>query len=55
VYVRTQKAGERVLGSLEAFLSTKLKLKVNRDKSGVTRPWKSKFLDYSVTHHKARS
>jgi RNA-directed DNA polymerase len=53
VYVRTQKAGERVLGSLEAFLSAKLKLKVNRDKSGVTRPWKSKFLGYSVTHHKA--
>lgn len=53
VYVRTQKAGERVLGSLEAFLSGKLKLKVNRDKSGVARPWKSKFLGYSVTHHKA--
>jgi RNA-directed DNA polymerase len=52
VYVRTQKAGERVLGSLEAYLSTKLKLKVNRAKSGVTRPWKSKFLGYSVTHHK---
>ena len=53
VYVRTQRAGERVLGSLEAFLSAKLKLKVNRDKSGVTRPWKSRFLGYSVTHHKA--
>jgi RNA-directed DNA polymerase len=53
VYVRTQRAGERVLGSLEAFLWTKLKLKVNREKSGVTRPWKSKFLGYSVTHHKA--
>ena len=53
VYVRTAKAGERVLGSLEAFLSKKLKLKVNRDKSGVTRPWKSKFLGYSVTPHKA--
>ena len=53
VYVRTPKAGERVLGSLEAFLSTKLKLKVNRAKSGVTRPWKNKFLGYSVTHHKA--
>ena len=53
VYVRTQRAGERVLGSLEAFLSAKLKLKVNRDKSGVTRPWKSRFLGYGVTHHKA--
>lgn len=53
VYVRTRKAGDRVLGSLEAFLSGKLNLKVNRDKSGVTRPWKSKFLGYSVTHHKA--
>jgi RNA-directed DNA polymerase len=53
VYVRTAKAGERVLGSLEAFLVDRLKLKVNRDKSGVTRPWNSKFLGYSVTHHKA--
>jgi RNA-directed DNA polymerase len=52
VYVRTARAGQRVLASLEAFLSGKLKLKVNRDKSGVTRPWDSKFLGYSVTPHK---
>ena len=51
VYVRTAKACQRVLASLEAFLAEKLK--VNRDKSGVGRPWESKFLGYSVTPHKA--
>ena len=49
VYVRSAKAGERVLGSLEKFLSEKLKLKVNRAKSAVARPWERKFLGYSVT------
>jgi RNA-directed DNA polymerase len=46
IYVKTAKAGQRVLASLEAFLAEKLRLKVNRDKSGVTRPWESKFLGY---------
>ena len=52
VYVRSRKAGERVLGSLEKFLSQKLRLKVNRAKSDVARPWERKFLGYSVTVHR---
>ena len=52
VYVRSQAAGERVLGSLEKFLAEKLRLKVNRDKSAVARPWERKFLGYSVTIHR---
>lgn len=51
VYVRSKAAGERVLGSLERFLSQRLRLKVNREKSAVDRPWKRKFLGYSVTSH----
>lgn len=51
VYVRSQKAGERVLLSLERFLSDRLRLKVNREKSAVARPWDRKFLGYSVTVH----
>jgi len=41
--------------SLTRFLEQKLRLKVNREKSAVDRPWKRKFLGYSMTSHmKAR-
>lgn len=51
VYVKSKAAGERVMESLERFLREKLRLKVNRDKSAVARPWERKFLGYSVTTH----
>jgi RNA-directed DNA polymerase len=49
VYVRSKAAGERVLTSLECWLTMRLRLRVNRTKSGVARPWTRKFLGYSVT------
>lgn len=49
IYVQSLAAGERVLDSVERFLSKRLHLKVNRMKSAVDRPWKRKFLGYSVT------
>ena len=49
VYVRSEAAGKRVMASLERFLEKRLRLQVNRDKSAVARPWKRKFLGYSVT------
>ena len=49
IYVQSQTAGERVLTSVEKFLKERLRLKVNREKSAVDRPWKRKFLGYSVT------
>ena len=49
VYVRSQAAGERVMDSLERFLEQRLRLRVNREKSAVARPWERKFLGYSVT------
>lgn len=52
IYVKSQRAGERVLESISEYLEKKLKLKVNRKKSAVDRPWKRKFLGYSVTMHK---
>ncbi|MBY4679138.1 reverse transcriptase domain-containing protein, partial [Marinobacterium arenosum] len=48
VYVRSQRAGERVLASLTRYLETRLKLRVNRSKSAVDRPWKRSFLGYTV-------
>jgi RNA-directed DNA polymerase len=52
VYVRSRPAGERVLASLERFLTKKLRLKLNREKSAVARPWERKFLGYTVTVHR---
>ena len=49
VYVQSKAAGERVMASLERFLRERLRLKINRDKSAVDRPWRRKFLGYTVT------
>lgn len=49
VYVGSQRAGERVLDSIERFLKKRLRLRVNRRKSAVDRPWKRTFLGYTVT------
>jgi RNA-directed DNA polymerase len=49
VYVKSEAAGERVMASLERFLAKRLRLKVNRKKSAVGRPWKRKFLGYRTT------
>ena len=47
IYVRSRKAANRVMKSITRFIEEKLKLKVNRDKSTVDRPWKLKFLGFS--------
>jgi RNA-directed DNA polymerase len=52
VYVGSRRAGQRVLDSIEKFLACRLRLRVNRQKSAVDRPWKRKFLGYSMTWHK---
>lgn len=44
IYVGTQRAGQRVMESVTKFLETKLRLKVNRAKSAVSRPAARKFL-----------
>jgi len=52
IYVRSQRAGERVMASIEKFLSRRLKLRVNKAKSAVDRPVKRKFLGFSFTNRK---
>jgi len=52
VYVPSFRAGEHLMTELTAFLEGKLRLKVNREKSAVARPWDRKFLGYSFTRHK---
>jgi len=51
IYVRSRRAGERVLTTIERFLRKRLRLVVNREKSAVDRPWKRKFLGYTFTMH----
>jgi Reverse transcriptase (RNA-dependent DNA polymerase) len=48
IYVRSRRAGERVMASVSRFLTGKLKLKVNEAKSAVARPEERKFLGFSV-------
>jgi RNA-directed DNA polymerase len=47
VYVKSRRAGERVMASLTKYLDRTLKLQVNQEKSAVDRPWKLKFLGFS--------
>lgn len=49
IYVRSQHAGRRVMESVTRFISQRLKLKVNEQKSAVARPWERKFLGFSFT------
>jgi len=49
IYVRSVRAGERVMASVEQFLTTRLKLKVNKSKSAVAKPNVRKFLGFSFT------
>jgi group II intron reverse transcriptase/maturase len=51
IYVGSERAGQRVMTAITAFLERQLKLKVNADKSAVARPWQRKFLGYSLTWH----
>ena len=50
IYVRSRRAGQRVMESITRFITTKLKLKVNQQKSAVARPWERKFLGFSFTN-----
>jgi len=49
IYVKTPRAGERVMASVREFVEKRLKLKVNEKKSKVDRPWKLKFLGLTFT------
>src|SRR3954454_17336552 len=50
IYVRSRRAGERVMASVSRFLTTKLRLTVNETKSAVARPEERKFLGFSISN-----
>ncbi len=49
IYVRSERAGQRVMASITRFIATRLKLKVNGAKSAVARPGERTFLGFSFT------
>ncbi len=49
IYVRSERAGQRVMESITRFITQKLNLKVNETKSAVARPQERKFLGFSFT------
>ncbi len=48
IYVKTERAGQRVMESVKKYLTKKLKLKVNEKKSAVGRPQERRFLGFSI-------
>jgi len=52
IYVRSRRAGERVMASIEGFLCRRLKLRINTAKSAVAPPVQRKFLGFSFTNRK---
>lgn len=52
IYVKSKKSAERVMESITKFIEEDLKLKVNKEKSKVHRPWKLKYLGFSFYNKK---
>ena len=55
IYVRSPKAAERVKQSVSGFITRKLKLVINEQKSEVSRPWHSKYLGFRITRFMGRT
>src|ERR1700729_1839160 len=49
IYLRSERAANRVMESITQFITQNLKLKVNEAKSAVARPQERKFLGFSFT------
>lgn len=52
IFVKTEFSAERVMRNIVTFIETKLKLKVNTEKTHITRPTKLKYLGFSFTKQK---
>jgi group II intron reverse transcriptase/maturase len=54
IFTKSKKSAERVMESITKFIETKLRLKVNRAKSKVDRPWRIKYLGFSFYQAKGK-
>jgi len=52
IYVRSERAGKRVMQSLRVMITKRLRLRINEGKSAVARPYQRKFLGFSFTSQK---
>ena len=52
IYTGSKRAGERIKQSIERFIETRLRLKVNKAKSAVARPWERSFLGFTFSRRK---
>ena len=52
IYVKSRRAGERVMASISRYISSRLSLKINESKSAVDRPGRRKFLGFSFYRNK---
>lgn len=51
IYVRSKRASERVMKSISKFITCRMKLRVNKEKSCISHPWWRSFLGFSVTRN----
>lgn len=54
IFTKSKKSAERVMENITKFIKTKLRLKVNRTKSKVDRPWRIKYLGFSFYQAKGK-
>ncbi|MGD0188244.1 MAG: group II intron reverse transcriptase/maturase [Roseiarcus sp.] len=54
IYVRSEKAGRRVMASVTRFIERRLKLQINTQKSAVDRPWRRSFLAFTLRNEPER-
>ena len=54
IYVRSPRAGKRIMTGIRQFIEKKLKLRINEDKSAVASPTRRKFLGYSFYKTRGR-
>ena len=54
IFTKSKKAAERVMENITKYIESKLRLKVNRDKSKVDRPWRIKYLGFSFYQAKGK-
>lgn len=54
IFTKSKKAAERTMENITKFIETKLRLKVNRVKSKVDRPWRIKYLGFSFYQKKEK-
>jgi len=50
ILVKSERAANRVMKSISRFIEKKLRLKVNREKSAIGRPWDRKYLGFCLTN-----